>query len=156
MKNNFTTKDQHGFVILFAVLISAIILLIGTGILSITVKETILASTARESQISINAADTGVECMLYYKFVTEPLTPGVPVSCLESTTSYAPTVDFEITDSQQRNMCARVSVSTTPSATPPLNEIKILSQGFNVCSGSQPDTVDPLLLERVYRVIYLQ
>jgi hypothetical protein len=156
MHTTLEKKSQKGFVILFAVLISAIILLIGTGILGITVKETILASTARESQLAINAADTGVECMLYYKFVTEPLFPGTPVNCVGNSVAYAPTIELEITDSQQRNMCSRVSVSTGPSPTPPLQEIKILSQGFNICSNESPDMSDPLLLERVYRVIYFQ
>ncbi|MBP6925826.1 MAG: hypothetical protein KBC22_02100 [Candidatus Pacebacteria bacterium] len=156
MKKNMFTKDQHGFVILFAVLISAIILLIGTGILGITVKETILASTARESQLAINAADTGVECVLYNEFIT----PGQPMNCLNDVfPAGLATFDFEINNTGGVDTCATTEVSRGP-ADPLLNppagyeEVKVISRGFNVCNGSNADLSDPLLLERVYRVKY--
>jgi hypothetical protein len=62
-RNALTTK---GFVALFAVLISSIVLVISFGLLNIALKEVILASSGRESQFGFYAADAGVECALYW------------------------------------------------------------------------------------------
>lgn len=61
-----TPNAQRGFTILFAVLIASILLAIGIAIFDITVRELRLSSVARESQFAIYAAETGVECALYW------------------------------------------------------------------------------------------
>lgn len=61
-----TMHAQRGFTILFAVLIASIMLAIGIAIFDITVRELRLSSVARESQFAIYAAETGVECALYW------------------------------------------------------------------------------------------
>lgn len=58
--------NQSGFVILFSILISTIILIMSAGIFNIAQKETILSSYSRESQKAFYAADSGVECALYW------------------------------------------------------------------------------------------
>lgn len=58
--------SSRGFTILFAVLIASILLAIGIAIFDITVRELRLSSVARESQFAIYAAETGVECALYW------------------------------------------------------------------------------------------
>jgi divalent metal cation (Fe/Co/Zn/Cd) transporter len=64
MKKLFSQSDkQHnGFVLLFALVVSAIIFFIGAGIFSISFKELMVSSISKESQKSIFAADSGVEC----------------------------------------------------------------------------------------------
>lgn len=57
---------ESGFVILFSILISTIILIMSAGIFQIAQKETILSSYSRESQTAFYAADAGVECGLFY------------------------------------------------------------------------------------------
>ena len=64
----YIKNQQSGFVILFAVIISTMIVLITAGIFRIALKETILASTATESQVALYAADTGLECGLYHEY----------------------------------------------------------------------------------------
>lgn len=49
-----------------AVLISGILLALGSAIYNIASKEVILSSTGRDSQYSFYAADTGIECALYW------------------------------------------------------------------------------------------
>jgi len=66
-----SNKTKKGFVILYTVLISSIILAIALGISSISLGETILSSTAKEGNISFFAADAGVECALYHDRVKE-------------------------------------------------------------------------------------
>lgn len=58
--------SRRGFVMLFAVLISSIVLTIAMGLLQIALKELLLSSTGRESQFGFYAADAGVECALYW------------------------------------------------------------------------------------------
>jgi hypothetical protein len=57
---------RRGFVVLFALLVSSIVLTISFGLLMIAIKEIVLASAGRESQFGFYAADAGVECALYW------------------------------------------------------------------------------------------
>ncbi len=57
---------QQGFILLFASLIASVLLTIGIGISTIVLKELRLSSIGRESQIAFFAADTGIECALYW------------------------------------------------------------------------------------------
>ncbi len=65
--------SRKGFVILFAILISSVMLLISVGIFQISQKEAILSSFSRESQKALYAADSGIECTLY-----QDVNPPVP------------------------------------------------------------------------------
>lgn len=56
---------QNGFAMLFTVLIVSIILSLAVGIASITFKQNLLSSIAKDSQVAFFAADSGVECALY-------------------------------------------------------------------------------------------
>lgn len=73
------TQKNNGFVILFAVLISALILLISAGIFNVVKKEVVLSSAARESQRAFYAADSALECALYADLIgigsPSPATP---------------------------------------------------------------------------------
>ncbi|MBI5126158.1 MAG: hypothetical protein HZA80_00095 [Candidatus Taylorbacteria bacterium] len=64
MKNIFP-QQKNGYTLLFAVLVTSLVLSVAVSILNITRKESILASAARESQSAIYAADTGIECVVY-------------------------------------------------------------------------------------------
>ena len=61
-----TFYDKRGFVALFAMLISSIVLTISFGLLNVALKEVILSSSGRESQFGFYAADAGAECALYW------------------------------------------------------------------------------------------
>jgi hypothetical protein len=78
-----STQKNKGFVIMFSVLISAIILLIASGIFNVTQKEVVLSSYARESQRAFYAADSALECALYADLagiISTPTGPGTPFS----------------------------------------------------------------------------
>ncbi|MFA6095589.1 MAG: hypothetical protein WC767_01990 [Candidatus Paceibacterota bacterium] len=59
---------KRGFAMLFAVLVSSVLLSIGLSIFNLTVKELTLSSSGRESQFAFYAADSGAECALYWDF----------------------------------------------------------------------------------------
>lgn len=65
-------KSKKGFAMLFAVLVSSVLLSIGVSIFNLTLKELVLSSSGRESQFAFYAADTGIECALYWDFKATP------------------------------------------------------------------------------------
>jgi len=55
-----------GFTLLVSVVVTGAILLISTGMVTLAVKYAFISSSGRESQIAFYAADTGVECVLFW------------------------------------------------------------------------------------------
>lgn len=62
MKKNTT----RGFTIFFAALVASLALAVGLAIYDLTVRQLTLASASRDSQYAIYAADSGIECALYW------------------------------------------------------------------------------------------
>lgn len=60
------TKNQKGFTLMVAMLVSTIVIVVGLGVSSIILRQFNLAVLSRESQSAFYAADTLVECILYY------------------------------------------------------------------------------------------
>lgn len=58
--------QKRGFVLAFSLLISSIVLALAFGIFNILLKQIVLTSSARDSQIAFYAADAGAECALYW------------------------------------------------------------------------------------------
>jgi hypothetical protein len=68
IENNFnptTTKRQRGVALLFAVLLTSMLLLVALGIVNITYKELLFSGEAKDSDRAFFAADTGIECALF-------------------------------------------------------------------------------------------
>lgn len=66
-KKFFTNiKDEKGFTLLFAVIVSTLVLAVGGSIINIALKQVILSGTGRESQYAFYAANTGIECAYYW------------------------------------------------------------------------------------------
>jgi len=71
MKKLFRKKiirnlPQAGFTILVAVVTASILLIIAMSIGGIALKEQVLSGSGKESQIAFYAADTGMECALFW------------------------------------------------------------------------------------------
>jgi len=165
------TKRTHtqGFTILYAVLISSVMLAIGIAIFNITVRELRLSSVVRESQKAIYAADSGAECGLYNAFRMDRFSTSSPqtFSCSDQTfplpSATRPSTDtaqiggYGYSDSSNSATstftvtygatCAVVSISQHLL---PGNQIRTIieSRGYNPC------TFGPTRVERVYRVLY--
>jgi hypothetical protein len=58
-------KNNKGFTILFAVVLSSIILAISLGVANIAFKEIRFGTSAKEANNAFFAADTGAECALF-------------------------------------------------------------------------------------------
>lgn len=61
-----TRNKDRGFTLFIAIVISATLLLVSTGIISVVVKQAFLTTANRHSQEAFYAADTGIECALYW------------------------------------------------------------------------------------------
>ncbi len=62
-KKNY--KGNNGYTLLFAVLVSSLVLAVGISILTISKKEFLLITSARDSSVAFYAADGGLECAVY-------------------------------------------------------------------------------------------
>jgi len=149
---------NRGFTLLIAVLVSGILLSLGVAIYNIASKEVTLSSSGRESQFAFYAADSGVECALYWDYqedafsTTSPQQPtcaGSPVSdyLVEYDSDldiYTTTFGFSLNGSVT-NPCTAVTVtrSFSPSRT------TIVAAGYNTCV-----TTNPRRIERAIQVQY--
>jgi len=68
IKKKILNKDEKGFVILIAIMVSLILLSIGVFIASVAVRELMLSSSAKQSQAAFFAADSVLECALFKEF----------------------------------------------------------------------------------------
>lgn len=59
-------NKRSGFTILIAVITAGILLIIAMSIGGIALKEQVLSTANKESQIAFYAADTGMECAMYW------------------------------------------------------------------------------------------
>lgn len=169
---------QGGFAMLFAVLTSSVLLSIGLSIFNLTVKELILSSSGRESQFAFYAADTGIECAIYWDFKGTNIfatssgsgsrnpTPSNP-DCVDTFGQAAQTIDitpdsstisssttqFTLTipnlDAQGSSAPYCATVTVGKSLNGSIIETSIDSRGYNTC-----DTADVNRVERAIRVRY--
>lgn len=147
-------NTQRGFTLFIAVLLGSLMLAIGFSIFNLAFKELILSASAKESQIAFYAADTGLECALYYdqseaKFQTTG--PGsFSINCAKQVrnvtrTSSAGVYTWQFWLNQTNDLCVWVEVKKFPNRP----ETVIRALGYNTC-----DTADPRRTERGLRVRY--
>lgn len=169
---------DRGFVILFAMLISTIMLLITSGIFNVVQKQVVLSSYSRESQRAFYAADAALECALYYDISPTIVQTSFPIdgttlatmSCagedfeiesLGSTDQYDHSFAFRYFNNSDDSMgCAYVFVEKSEAGG--VFDIRATAAGFNSCipdtvSGydfKRPNFDDPTLLERRVTIEY--
>jgi len=59
-------KTNKGFTLFLAIIVMGTLLLISTGIVNLSFKQSLISNFGRESQAAFYAADTGMECALYW------------------------------------------------------------------------------------------
>lgn len=130
-------QKNKGFVILFAVTLSAIVLSIALGVASIALKEIKFGTSAKDTNDAFFAADTGAECALVNDkstgsaFISNPPT----ITCNHNPIPLAenPSLVWSFIISGLGNGgqgCAKVTVNKNISPT------KIISNGHNNGGGS--------------------
>ncbi len=84
-------QSQRGFTMLIGVLVSSVLLSIALVIFNISLKQITLATVGKNSQIALFAADSGLECALYWDLSSDdggqfdPANPDGSVNCNSQT-----------------------------------------------------------------------
>lgn len=154
-------STRRGFVLLLAVLISSILVALGGAIFDIVSKEVTLSSAGRESQFAFYAADTGIECALYWDHEgafasTSPTTQvscggtSVPVTVIPDTPTdnytYTANFTFGYAADATHNVSTDVTVTRVYA---PVEQTTVVSAGHNTSVMT-----DPLRLERAIQITY--
>ena len=79
-------SQKKGYTLLFAVIVSVLLLSIGAFILSVSRKEAILASSSRDSIYAFYAADSGLECAVENLANLSTSTSNGSISCGSNST----------------------------------------------------------------------
>lgn len=107
-RNKISTPKKNGFTLLFAVLVSILILSVGASIINLAVKQIIISGSARESQFAFYAANTGIECALFWEINQIQV---LGLSPEDTTRIFAYGNSEELNDSQQAIVkCAEGSI----------------------------------------------
>jgi len=159
---------NKGMTLFIAVVVMGILLFISFAVVNITLKNTLFASSGRDSQFAFYAADAGLECALYWdakfdSFATS--TSGSPINCASNIMSNNSAISgtstltkiggggsanpisvFGVTMNMGSNSvshCAIVTVIKNPNGT-----TYIKSRGYNTCASN------PRRIERGVEVTY--
>ena len=156
--NAVEAKPRRGFTLLIAVLVSGILLALGFAIFNIASKELTLSSSGRESQFAFYAADSGIECTLYWDFredafsTTSPQQPQCAGGSVTNynvnfdplSDTYTTTYSFSLGQTTS-DPCTDVTVTRNFSPT----RTTVVAAGYNTCV-----TTNPRRIERAIRVQY--
>ena len=138
-------QNNKGFVLLFAVSFSSIVLSIALGITNIAFREVKFGTNARDTNNAFFAADTGIESVLFSD--KDPNTFPMPVNG-EKKFNPPPIIGLGSTGLS----CAIVSI-TKDNTNPFKPTTTIISKGYNVGDGSCSST-NPDRIEREIKVTY--
>jgi hypothetical protein len=163
-------SKQSGYTLLFAVLVSVLVLGVAVFISGIARKQYILSSTALDSMYSFYAADSGIECVAYGPnfSIASTTATGTSLTCNGQTIN-TPTYNVVSTPSFITNANGSVNETTFNLGWGPLlkpwgcanisiyiyndnsggTDIIIQSRGYNICKTDfTPDTSSPRTVER--------
>jgi len=66
MKESKIKNKKSGFTLFISMIVMGTLLLIATAIVGLALKQSLISSSGRESQYAFYAADSGIECALYW------------------------------------------------------------------------------------------
>ena len=154
-ETDFTTKAVPAFTLLISVLIAGILLALGYAIYNIVSKDIILSSSGRESQFAFYAADTGIECALYWDRRHDAFSASstiTDITCGSATTTLTrvsdvntltTTFSFSL-DGPITNPCADVKVVRNEDPT----QTTVESLGHNTCVVTNPHRIERAIRAR--------
>lgn len=129
---------NRGAVLLIAILVSSVALAVGLGVYNRTYKELLFASFWKQTQIAFSAADSGLECAIYWD--TQSPRP-TTASCFGSNI-----VGWDPSQNASANFSASISggcvniIITKSASVPVITTIE--ARGYNTCDASNPRRVE--------------
>jgi len=155
-------KEPRGFTLLIAVVLTSVLLSVGLALLDIALKQVTLSSTARQSQYAFYAADSAMECALYWDqqqnafSYTSPLSTvrcgAIDMALTTSVSGGTRTTSFTIPCPDGTGVSATITAYKTNGSVVCNSGTAtscIYSSGYNVCSAT-----DPRRIERGLKVFY--
>jgi Tfp pilus assembly protein PilX len=151
-------NTDKGFTLFVAMVITGALLLVATSIVNLAFKQSLISNSGRESQAAFYAADTGMECALFW----DVKNPGGDQSAFSTTTTTLiscnkngnnPLNEWTVGGASESVVnltffpdpyCAEVTVTKNSNGT-----TIIESLGYNTCDSSNPRRV-----ERAVRASY--
>jgi len=162
MKIKNKKNSQAGIALVFSIILSMIFLTITMGILNIATKEMNFSSSAKDSNNSFFAADSGVECALYNDksgSIVFTATNTGKINCfgnvLALTSNLTDTLqvfNFNVSGlGSNSNSCAKVTVTKVYDGGTPSNLLsaQIISKGYNIGDSNCASTA----INRTERVL---
>lgn len=153
------THPSRGFTLLIAVILTSVLLSVGLALLDISYKQIVLSSTARQSQYAFYAADSAIECALYWDQKENAFAYAAPIGtiqCAGSNISVSSSVSGGTRTSTFATPCvdgvtASVTVYKTTGASCSSGSATscIYATGYNTCTAT-----DPRRIERGLKVFY--
>jgi len=146
MRYVLCVTGKKGFVILFAVMISSILLAIGLGVSNIAFREVKFGTSAKDANDAFFAADTGIECALFNdKDVSLFTGTNTEIQCLGGNISFNSNTgsfwSFDVVDlGSNRRSCSKVTVTKELDVDNVL-VTTIVSKGYSVDDNSLTDDV---------------
>jgi hypothetical protein len=135
-------KNNKGFVMLFAVTISAILLAIALGVANIALQEVKFGTSAIDTNNAFFAADTSIETVL---FADKP--PGSPfvLTTPNTVNTWPPIYVFGLGSASAS--CGIVTITKDNRVPAKGTTTQVVSKGYNVgvpanCTSSNPDRVE--------------
>lgn len=138
-----SSLPHRGFTLLIALVLTSVVLAVGIALLDIAYKQILLASSAKNSQYAFYAADSALECALYYdqKFnafgYSGPL-PASSIECSERAVSgYTTSVSGGRRTTSFNHTCAGGGISAVVTIYKESSgSTNIYSNGFSTCDAS--------------------
>ena len=151
-------ETSKGFTLFVAIIVTGTLLLISTGVVNLALRQSLISFAGKESQYAFYAADTGMECALFWDIQNSTgvsafaTTTGSIVYCNRDVSN--PNNQWVVGGSSQSVIqyitflpdpyCAKVVVTKNA------NDTTIIeSYGYNTC-----DTLNPRRVERAVRADY--
>ncbi len=150
-------RTQHGFALLYTVIVVSLILTIAISISDISYKQGLLSSLAKDSQAAFYEADAGIECGEYYDLTVGSFPLGTTVETAPQALSCADRpLRLSIADSATDYFVyvPRTALNTEPCFSILVNKLSeapqtvVEGRGYNRCDQSDRQ------VERAVRVRY--
>lgn len=146
------SNKESGFTLLMAVIITSVLLIISVGIISIAVKQAQLATASRDSQRAFYAADSALECALYWDLKNPGTSafgvgasPGTPITCNNQTVggnAVGGVTSVTLTYTDTACILAELDVTKKTAVSP---KTIIRAFGYSSCSNTDPRRVQRTL-----------
>jgi Tfp pilus assembly protein PilX len=159
MKESRIKNQEYGFTLFIAMIVMSTLLLVSTSMAALAVKSSFIYSAARESQHAFYAADSGMECALYWDVKNPSGYSAFSTSTATDITCNGLTTSVGGTDQSQffvpltpSTACAEVYVTKLANGS-----TIIESSGYNTAYDPMFETcssLNPRRVQRSVRAVY--